>query len=406
MKILRVTSLGYESGGAENGIVLLQSYLEKEGHVVKTFSSNAGENEKHFNDFGFKALSEQPFFLRIFYRVFYPHSFFALRKVLKEFKPDIVQVHTMYELSPSVLFLLKKHPTVLTVHGSEDFVKSYLIWSFPTSFFKSDEISEDNLNFIGKLHYWYHVHISAFVYKFALKNVDTFVVFSKYMQNVLKKDGIESVYIPNATKLFESKPISNDEFEILYVGRLESIKGVQFLIKAFTELKKDYSEITLSIVGTGSYIKILKDLVKKLFLEEDVIFYGHLNRDDLEKRYVKSSVVVIPSVWDEPFGKVGIEAMSVGRPVVASDVGGVSEWLIDRKTGYLVQPKNSNDIGKKIANLIENKELLKKMSVDSVMQAKNFSIEKHAEQILEVYKKTINNFESGKKIKRRTDLPF
>ncbi len=390
MKILRVTSLGYESGGAENGMVLLQPVLEKAGHTVKIFSSDAGENEKHFNDYSFKALSRQPFLLRLVYRIFYPNSFFALKKVLKEYNPDIVQVHTMYELSPSVLFLLKKYPTALTVHGAEDFLKSYLIWSFPTSYFKNGDVKYENLNLIGKLHYMYHVFLSIPVYRLAFKNVNRFIVFSKYMQNVLKKEGISATCVTNATKLFENKPVDVESNDILYVGRLEEIKGVQYLLRAFAVIKKKHKNLRLNIAGTGQYVNTLKKITTELKLTDSVKFYGHISRQELEKLYVKSLFVVIPSVWAEPFGKVGIEAMSVGRPVVASDVGGVSEWLDDGKTGFLVLPEDAEDLADKMLKLLDDKELLKKMSVNAVFHAKNFTIEKHAEKIVKIYRQMLH----------------
>ena len=101
----------------------------------------------------------------------------------------------------------------------------------------------------------------------------------------------------------------------------------------------------------------------------------------------------MPSIWAEPFGKVGIEAMSVGRVVVASDVGGVSEWLEDGKTGYLIQPESSEEIAEKIIKLLKHEDLLKKMSVNAAERAKDFTIEKHASEIMEVYKSVIKLLE-------------
>ena len=391
MKILRVTSLGYEGGGAENGMILLEPVLKEMGHEVKVFSSDKGKDKKHFNDYSFKALSKQPFLLRIFYNLFYPNSFLALRKVLKEYKPDIVQIHTMYELSPSVLFLLHKYPTVLTVHGAEDFIKSYLHWSFPSSFFINGEIDVKKLTFIGKLHYWYRVFIGMPIYKIGLRNVNKFVVFSEYMKKVLKNEGIDAVCVKNATKLFEEKPLPEKNNTILYVGRLEKIKGVQYVIKAVSFIKEKNSDIKFVIAGTGEYEEELKKLVNKMRLENNVKFLGRINREDLYDEYKKTTLVVVPSVWPEPFGKVGIEAMSVGRPVVATCVGGILEWLKDGETGYLVKPQDPQDLAEKIIRLLNNKELLEKMSQNAVKQAKEFSIQKHADRILEVY----NNIQMG-----------
>lgn len=392
MKILRITRLGYENGGVENGILLLNPILNNMGHTVKILTSNFRTELVHFSDFEFEALEHKSIIMRLLYRSFFPQPYFVLKKILHEYQPDIVQIHTISQISPSILFLLKNYPTVLTVHQGEDFTRELLLTSFPSSHFKDDNCCYGSLTFEGKLHYMYHRYISSFMYRLGFKNVDAFVVFSRYMQLELEKEGIKSDLIQNATRLFDFVPLNTNSKIISYAGRLEKIKGVEYLIKSFSKIIKSCPEAQLIIAGDGACKTELESLTKELCLENHVNFIGQQDRHQLYDLYKKSSVVVIPSLWGEAFGKVGIEAMSVGRPVIASNVGGIPEWLINGETGYLVQPASPEDIADKVIRLLKNPKLLQSMSLKAREQSKNFNIETHAKTIVQLYKKIIKKY--------------
>lgn len=128
MRILSVISLGYVAGGAEQAVVMLKGAMEERGHVVKVLSSDIGrEAGSFFADYTFERLPTSGL-KKYLYRIFSPYSYRALRRVLREFAPDVVHLHTMHQASPSILFLLRRVPTVLTVHGPEEFTRWLLPW--------------------------------------------------------------------------------------------------------------------------------------------------------------------------------------------------------------------------------------------------------------------------------------
>ena len=392
MKILRITSIGYEGGGAENGIILVDKVLRTMGHTVKTLTSDLHPRLPHFGNFEFKALDYQSGILKFFYRIFYPNSYIALRKILKNYQPDIVQLHTMSQVSPSVLFLLRKYPTVMTIHGAEDFTPSLLLWGFPLTCFKDNEYHLSSLNMSGWAHYLYHRYINGIVYRLGFRNIDCFISFSQYMKKLLKSDGIESVCIKNATELFDFKPIDPKSNLIAYVGRIEKLKGVEYLIRAMPKIIRKYPNVILAIAGAGHYEDHLKRTVKELKIEQNVNFLGHLRREQLFDLYKRLKILIVPSIWPEPFGKIGIEAMSVGRPVIATNIGGISEWLLNGETGFLIPPKDSSMIADKVIELLSNQALLKDMSYKARIQAENFSIEEHVKKIVKLYKEIIGRY--------------
>ena len=392
MKILRVTSLGCGGGGAETGIVSLQPVLESMGHTVRTLASDCGtQNTPHFNTYSFAALSRQPFVLKPFYRAFYPASYRALSRVLDEYRPDIVQLHTLYEVSPSVLFALRRYPTVATIHGAEDYTKSLFLWALPARFFRAGVPTDSvrDLTGVGWLHYLYNQLVMRPVYRVGLRAVDVFVVMSEFMRSLMLREGVRSVCIPNACALFDPVPVDPSGATILYAGRLEQIKGVHDLIMALPVIRVSRPDATLVVVGTGPYEGELRKLAASLGVAEYVRFTGFLERDALRTWYERATVVAMPSLWPEPFGKVGIEAMSVGRPVVATDVGGVREWLADGETGYLVRAHDPAHLAGRITELLTDTAVLVRMGANAAVRARDFSLDVYARRIVALYEHVI-----------------
>jgi glycosyltransferase involved in cell wall biosynthesis len=149
----------------------------------------------------------------------------------------------------------------------------------------------------------------------------------------------------------------NQNAKILFAGRLEYEKGLPYLLRAVADLQLSNQ---LIVAGDGSlkqnYIKFAHDLG----LADNVKFVDWLSASALEELYSDCTISVMPSIMPEPFGKVGVESMANGRPVVAFDVGGISDWLIDGFNGYLVPSRDISLLSQKIGNLLSNQELLNK----------------------------------------------
>lgn len=393
MRILIISSIGYEGGGAETTITLLKHELTRMGHTVRIITSDKeeGGGQSHFSDVEFRACAGRSFFGKAVCRIYNRSACRVVARALREFAPDIVQVHTTYEVSPSVLFLLRNTPSLLVVHGAEDYTKELLLWGFPHRFFKSmdEEPRYAQLTFEGKLHYIYHRIVSMPVYAYALRCVTYVVVVSTYMQTMLARQGVKSVCIPNATKLPEAVPLNRDSTIILYAGRLEKLKGVQHLISALPLIRACVPHARLVIAGTGTYETELHRLAHDLSLEEHIEWCGHVDSATLHSLYAMSAVVAVPSVWPEPFGKVGIEAMGVGRAVVASDVGGISEWLVDGVTGYLVPPNTVPALSNALVRILTDTKLRERMSDEGRKHAKKFHIARFCESLLKLHRRCV-----------------
>ena len=388
MKILQIISTGYVAGGAENVVVKITNHLLAKGHSVKILASDLGADKEHFNDYVFKSInSANPLTLLLF--LFNPYSFIVLRKVLKEYEPDIIHLHTVHQVTPSVLFLLKKYPTVMTLHGPESFLSKLLFWCMKPSYLNYF-YEKQNLNVMGKLSLYFN-HVQKSIYKLGLKNIDLFIAPSKYIQNAAKSDVSPIIHLPNFVELRKFHELKNN-YNLLFVGRMEKVKGIEFLIKAISLIIKVFPQTTLTIIGDGLNKENLLSLTKSLQLENYIHFVGWVKNKDLDIYYEKASIVVIPSIWPENFPTVCNEAMSAGRPVIGTNVGGIPEIIDDGVNGYLVEPQNPEQIAEKVIKLFSEENLLKEFGKNARKKAEEFGIEKYSENTVKIYEEVLDKY--------------
>jgi glycosyltransferase involved in cell wall biosynthesis len=152
---------------------------------------------------------------------------------------------------------------------------------------------------------------------------------------------------------------TSDEFVVGMVGRLDWWKGHEYFLRAMATLAKEHPRVRGLIVGEADqarrnrdYAANLKDLCSSLCLERHVFFAGY--RDDVPDVMAELDALVLASTEPEPFGRVIIEGMAAGKPVIATNAGGVPEIIEDRRTGLLVPAKSVEALTVAMAELIEN----------------------------------------------------
>lgn len=385
MKILHVISFGYEGGGAENEVLLLKQTMEQNGHEVKVLSSDIGRDRPDFfADHTFKRILNSGV-SRYFYHVFNPHSYLALRRLRRDFQPDIVHLHTMGQPSPSILYLLRRTPTILTVHGPEEFTRWLLPWCLPSTDYRGDDHDLRELRLVGKLHYFYHRRISDPIYRLGLRNVDIVVAVSEYIRRMLAVEGIKSIAIPNGITLFPYSE-SRAGHRLLCVGRLEKYKGLEHVIRALPAILKRYPDTHLEVVGEGPDEERLRGITTELGIQDSVSFTGNLPHVKLLEHYQAASLFVMPAVMPEAFGKVGVEAMSTGTPVIASNIGGITDWLQTGRNGRLTSPGDTSQIADGIIELFSDSALLRQMGKTARTTAERYNVDRHTTDIEQLYR--------------------
>jgi glycosyltransferase involved in cell wall biosynthesis len=175
----------------------------------------------------------------------------------------------------------------------------------------------------------------------------------------------------------------SNERKILFVGNLHPNKGVHFLIKSFALVKSRINDVKLVIVGDGPLKHYLINLTKRLNIEKNVIFAGFVNDEDLPKYYASCDIFASASVL-EGFGLIFLEAMALGKPIVAFNLASIPEVV--GNAGILIDQINHEKFANAIIELLQNKELYKEKSEIALNRVKLFSWEKIAEQFIKIIK--------------------
>lgn len=208
------------------------------------------------------------------------------------------------------------------------------------------------------------------------------------------KEKIRMVPVPvNTAFFFPGKPMVNKEvITLITVGRTDELKGQRFGIEVAKRLNKKKYRFQYIIVGTGTHMEELKDLVKKYELEERVKLVGQKSREEVRDLLQSSDIFLMTSIRGpgnsrEGQGVVTAEAQACGVPVVAFDSGGVKYTFEDGKTGYLVPEKNVHKMTMAVEKLIKDDNLLKEMGINAVnFVSENYSQEKVTKKWCEIYK--------------------
>jgi D-inositol-3-phosphate glycosyltransferase len=185
-----------------------------------------------------------------------------------------------------------------------------------------------------------------------------------------------------------------DHHMVLFVGRIQPIKGIDNLIRAMALVLERRPglrhRVELSIIGgagdpaTDSELIRLKDLRESLGIGDLVTFLGSRDQDTLVNYYNAASVVVAPSYY-ESFGMVALEAMACGTPVIASDVGGLSLNVADGFNGYLVPKGDEDELAYKMELMLEHDQLRAQLGTQACQWAQRFSWQTIADETLAVY---------------------
>jgi glycosyltransferase involved in cell wall biosynthesis len=218
----------------------------------------------------------------------------------------------------------------------------------------------------------------------ALRRSDLAVSYSSAMDRHLANNEIENRRV---IPLFATvAPFFGSGHEarrrVVFAGRIVPPKGVETLVRAAARVQAEFV-----VCGEGWQLDAMRRLAGRLGVAERVQFRGWLAPEQLARELGEASVVVVPSVWPEPFGLVGIEAHAAGRPVVASATGGIGDWLDDGVNGLLAMPGDVADLARKLELLLSDPERQRTMGeAGRIGVAARFSVQIHVEAILEAYR--------------------
>ncbi|HSW65814.1 MAG TPA: glycosyltransferase family 4 protein [Bacillota bacterium] len=386
MKILLINNIGRDAAGAEAMVRQLKEGLIAAGHDARLLAGDTPSPTDDLTDYVFHSFAEDSVQRYLLY-VCNPFAVWRLRKVLKDFKPDIVHLHNASRLSPFVLPLLKGLPTVLTIHDHMVFDPTRLD-DLP-EFKEYGAILDDYFIHTKSARYFGEKVRFFFARRFS-KYIDVAIACSSfYGRSTVQSRMFKRVeVIHNGINLPKFSP-NIDGKDILFVGRIDDSKGVDLLLRAMKKIEAIVPGARLTIVGDGSYKTSCQDLAKQLHLKS-VNFLGRKTHSESLRLMAKNTLLVVPSRYPDNLPTVCLEAMATGRPVVAAAVGGIPEMVIDGDTGLLFRTGDSDELAEKIADILRDPGLARRMGRAARSRAeKEFSVQKYIHTTIKLYIGTI-----------------
>ena len=303
-------------------------------------------------------------------------------KKMKQFKPDIIHVHTPFSVGLEAIHCARKLkiPLVGTHHTFYDHYLKYIHFDY---------------NLAKKLTWRVTV---MFYNKCNLVISPTQSLADNLKANNLKSD-IKIVY--NPVNIYKFCPALNEETKnelksslkingksLVYMGRVSYEKSIDQVIKAVLIVSKKIKDIKLIIIGDGPEKNNLIKLTKDLGLENNIIFTGFIYGDDLVKALQASDIFLLGSK-SENMPLAVLEAMSTGLPILSVSSLGMLEIVKNEENGFLLPPDNPQEMANKIMELINDTEKLNNFSKKSRELSFAYSEEQSAKKLLEIYNKII-----------------
>ncbi|MBI3930756.1 MAG: glycosyltransferase family 4 protein [Chloroflexi bacterium] len=186
------------------------------------------------------------------------------------------------------------------------------------------------------------------------------------------------------------KEFCDGKLNILFVGRLEYRKGLNYLLKAYQQVKREIPELRLIVVGPGSRLRQRYERWIRRNGLKDIVFVGYASYDELPRYYKTADVFCAPATSRESFGIVLLEAMAVGKPIVATNIEGYASVVTDGEEGFLVPPKDSRGLARTLLAVMSDETLRQQMGARGRLKAREYSWEHIARRVFDYYVRVLD----------------
>lgn len=229
------------------------------------------------------------------------------------------------------------------------------------------------------------------MFQYALNRADLVTSTSHDMKKVASKFVSRDIeVIPFGVDIERFSPneekSSSDHMTFGIVKTMSDLYGIRDLILAFKKVNDKFPETSLLIVGDGPQLEEYRQLVEENQLSSSVTFTGYILNDQVPEVIRKMDVFIVPSSVYESFGVAAVEAQSCAVPVIASNVGGLKEVVIDQKTGILVPPKNQDELSKAMMKLYSDSSFYQSLKSETRKHVlKHYNWDDNVESMISLY---------------------
>ncbi|TVR72983.1 MAG: glycosyltransferase family 1 protein [Sphaerobacteraceae bacterium] len=333
-----------------------------------------------------------------------------IQRIIRETRPQLMHVQNSFPMmSPSIYYAARAEgvPVIQSI-------RNYRLLCPRAIFYRNNRVCEDCMGkkfaWPGVLHACYRgsragtaaiaamqtIHNSLGSWS---RKVDHFIALSAFGRQKLIEGGLPAEKISVAPNfVFPDPGVSEEDRKfILFVGRLSEEKGIATMLRAWEQVHQD---IPLVIAGRGPSSDIVEEAAQRL---EGVTWLGAQTIDNIYSLMGQAAAVLFPSEWYETFGRVAIEAYSRSTPVIASDLGAISELVEDGRTGLLFEPGNADSLANAARAIWNDLHSARQMGIRGrSLFDRHYTVSQHLETIDDIYSQVTG----GLRIPRReTGMP-
>jgi len=386
VKVLLIHDFGTLNGGAEHMTLTLRDGLRARGHAAEFFSSRA-------RPLPLPIVADHTCFgtmgpARRVTQAANPMAAAALRRTVRRFKPDVIHCRMfLAQLSPMILPVLRSIPSLLHV------VNYDLICPLNTKVLPDGSPCRDRqgaacrangcMGLPGRA----RAAVQQRLWRRWEDCFNLIVTNSQWVRQRLIGDGQRAdLVVWNGVPVTAPRPPLAGPPAVSFVGRLIPKKGVDVLLRAMSRVIEQLPEARLLVVGDGPQRAALEAQAASLGIASNIRFLGHLKREQMEEAVGGAWVQAAPSVWEEPFGLVGAEALMRGTAAVVTDAGGLAEQVVPEEHGLHVPPGDDQALAGALLRLLSDRALAERLGAAGRDHAmRHFAEDRVVERFIELY---------------------
>jgi len=328
----------FERGGTQSQIYGISKEMARRGHevyITGRFDNFMGKERETIDDIKFINIGiphlKDTYIRQIGSSLLY--SKVAAKKI-RQINPDVISLNERFSAYfPSKLDI----PKTFTTHNPD-----------AMAFYREFALKNNRLNYV-------FFGVKKRIEESVMSRSDIIIALNKNIRDYLYENGFTNTYIiPNAVDAEKYMNKGDDNF-ILYAGRLSKVKGLMYLIQAFSEMSKNF-DTDLMFVGSGPDEARLKKIVASKKIEDRVHFIPMVGKDKLREYLSKCSIFVLPSLF-ECMPVTLLEAMASGKPVIASDIPGPQDVITHGYDGFLYEKGNVDELKKYLELCLSDEKL-------------------------------------------------
>lgn len=385
MKILVIHNHYLERGGEDEVVAAEIELLKEHGHTVIVYEKSN------------KDIKKLPFFKKFFYVLkemsFSKTVYEEVKEIIKKEKPDIAHVHNIFlRITPSAYLALREEnvPIVQTLHN-------FKFVCLNGTLFNNGKICEKCKNkrfFNGVIRKCFRESfilscvMARILYKedAFLRQIDSYIALSQFSMNKFIEFRLDKQRIFLKSNFLMTEPnIDIHDYDYgVFVGRLVDYKGIRTLMEAY----KMNPSCNLKIVGVGP---LEQEVSRVASTYKNMEWLGRLDKDSVFEVIKNSSFLVFPSEWYEMMGVVMLESFVLRKPVLASNLGAVKEYVLNGVNGILFEAGNAKDLAAKVLYLMSHERERIEMGKNAYkIYRKRFDKEKNYQDLIGIYTKIIS----------------